>query len=124
MSIEPTPTPTAPVSPVLQAPPTGAPGGPPIPPPPPTVAVSIEEFQRLRSLELQFNDLKAAQQAAVDAADAQRIKALADKGEVEEALKETRKTGEPKPPAEVARYTQLETQVFTEKKNATLNEAL
>src|SRR4051812_39040334 len=113
----PQPPPLSP-HPDLNRPPTGAPGGPPIPPPPPTIALSVDEFQRLRQLEAQYQTLTAEKQAAFDASEAERIKIMAEKGQVEEALKQTNKNWETKHAEAVARHKTLEDQIFSERKNA------
>lgn len=109
------------VDPSFQRPPVGAPGGPPIPP---TIPLTVEEYQRLRGLEGQLAEYQRTQQAAMEAAEAARLKALADKGQVEEALEQQRKTWEQKHAEATTRYSQLEQQVFGERKEAVLSEAM
>lgn len=96
------------VNPTFQQPPTGAPGGPPIPP---TIPLTVEEYQRLRGAERQLSEFQQQQQQAVEAAEQARIKALAEKGEVERALEEHRRLWQDKEQQALQKYATLETQV-------------
>jgi len=100
------------------------PNPPPAPAPAPTVPLSVEEYQRLRGLESQLGEFQKSHQAALDAAEAARLKALAEKGQVEEALNQQRTSWEQKHAEAVTRYSQLEAQVFGERKSTVINEAL
>lgn len=112
--------PTLPPHPDLTRPPTGAPGGPEIPP---TIPLTLEEYHRLRGLEKQIADFQASQQAAIDAKEQERVRALAEKGEIEKALELQRQQLEGKLGEATTRYTQLEQQVFSESKNAVIAQA-
>lgn len=94
------------------------------PPPAPTIALSVDEFQRYRGLERQFQEFQTARQAELDAKEADRLKAMAEKGEVEKALAEQRKSWEAKHAEAVARHQALESQVFGEHRTATISAAL
>ncbi len=117
MADAPTPAP----SPDLTRPPTGAPGGPPIPP---TVPLTVEEYQRLRGLEHQLAEFHRSQAAAADAAEATRLKLVADKEGAEKALDQQRTAWEAKHAESVTRYNQLEQGIFHERRDAVLGAAL
>ena len=104
----------------LARPPAGAPGGPPAPP---TIPLTVEEYQRLRSLEEQLEEVRKIQQSALETKEAERLRALAEKGQIEEALAQQRKSWEQKHAEAVARYSQLEQQVHAERKNTAIAEA-
>ena len=65
---------------------------------PPTIPLSVEEYQRLRSLEKQLDNFQRLQQSALDAKEAERLRLLAEKGQVEEALAQQRTAWEQKMP--------------------------
>src|SRR4051812_9157770 len=94
----------------------------PAPPPapatqaPPTIPLTVEEYQRLRGFEAQLAEVQRAQAAALEAKENERIRALAEKGQVEEALNQQRKIWEDKHAEASTRYTQLEQQVHAERK--------
>jgi hypothetical protein len=90
---------------------------------PTTIPLTVEEYQRLRSVEQQLEELRQAQQSALDAKEAERLKVLAEKGQIEEALNQQRTAWEQKHAEALARYSQLEQQVRTERKNAVITEA-
>lgn len=92
--------------------------------PPSTIPLSVEEYQRLRSLEDQMEEVRKIQQSVLEAKEAERLRVLAEKGQIEEALSQQRKTWEQKHAEAVARYTQLEQQVHAERKNSAIAEAL
>jgi hypothetical protein len=56
------------------------------PAPPPTIQLTVDEYQRLRESERTLATVQAEKQAEIDRKEKERIKALADKGEVEKAL--------------------------------------
>jgi hypothetical protein len=91
--------------------------------PPATIPLSVEEYQRLRSLERQLEELQLAQQEALEDKEAERLRALAEKGQVEDALAQQRKAWETKHAEALSRYAQLEQQVHAERKNAAIAEA-
>jgi hypothetical protein len=97
---------------------------PPAPSAPPTIPLTVEEYQRLRSLEDQLEEVRKIQQSALEAKEAERLRALADKGQIEEALSQQRKAWEQKHTEAVARYAQLEQQVHAERKSSAIAEAL
>jgi hypothetical protein len=98
----------------------GAAGGPPIPP---TIPLTVDEYQRLRSLEKQLDEFQKQQQSALDAKEAERLHALAEKGQIEEALAQQRKAWEQKHAEVVSRYSSLEQQIHAERKNTAIAEA-
>src|SRR5437016_1405195 len=97
----PDPTSTSPSTP----PPAAAP---PAASPPPAISLSVDEYQRFRSLETQLGELRSAQQAALDLKEQERLKLLAEKEGAEKALGEQRKSWEAKHAESLTRYTQLE----------------
>ena len=101
-------------------PPVGAAGGPSAPP---TIPLSVEEYQRLRALEHQLEEVRKVQHATLEAKEADRLRALAEKGQVEEALEQQRKAWEQKHGEAVNRYSQLEQQVHAERRNMAIAEA-
>jgi hypothetical protein len=100
-----------------------APSAPPAPPAPTTVPLSVEEYQRLRSLEKQLEEFQKLQQCALEAKEAERLRLLAEKGQIEEALAQQRTAWEQKHAEVLSRYSQLENQVHTERKNMAIVEA-
>jgi hypothetical protein len=102
-------------------PPAGAPGG---PPPASSVALPVEEYQRLRSLEKQLEEFQKQQQAALEMKETERLRALAEKGQIEEALSQQRKAWEQKHAEALARSAQLEQQIHAERTSAAITEAL
>ena len=88
-----------------------------------TVPLSVEEYQRLRLLEKQLEEFQKLQQTTIEAKEAERLRALAEKGQIEEALAQQRSAWEQKHAEALSRYTQLEQQVCTERKNAAIAEA-
>lgn len=107
-----------PASPVFQQPPR-AEGGAPI-----TIPLTMDEYNRLRGFERELSDFRRDQAAAMEAKEAERIKALADKGQVEEALSQQRQSWEQKHAEATTRYTQLEQQVFSERMSAVMADTL
>jgi hypothetical protein len=99
------------------------PSAPPPPPAPPTVPLSAEEYQRLRSLEKQLEEFQKLQQSALEAKEAERLRLLAEKGQIEEALAQQRTAWEQKHAYVLSRYSHLENQVHTERKNMAIVEA-
>lgn len=83
-----------------------------------------EERQRLRALEAQLRDVQRQQDAALEMKEQERLRALAEKGQIEEALEQQRSSWERKHAEAVSRYTLLEQQVFGERKSAAIAEAL
>src|SRR5436305_1204453 len=109
----PGPAPATPPHPDLTRPPVGATGGPPVPP---TVPLTVDEYQRLRGIERQLDEYRTAQQRALDEKEQARLQALADKGKVQEALEEQRKSWESKHNEAITKYAALETQIVQERK--------
>jgi hypothetical protein len=87
------------------------------------IPLTVEEYQRLRSLEEQLEEVRKIQQAALENKEAERLRALAEKGQIEEALAQQRKSWEQKHAEAVARYSQLELQVHAERKSTAIAEA-
>jgi hypothetical protein len=110
-------------------PPSGGPGvagGPALPPsggPAPTIPLTVDEYQRLRSLERQLDEFQKMQQSALEAKEAERLRALAEKGQIEEALAQQRKAWEQRHAEAVSRYSHLEQQIQAERKNTAIAEA-
>lgn len=96
----------------------------PTPTPPVTVPLTLDEYNRLRSVETQFSEFQRAKQAELEAKEAERIKALADKGKVDEALEALNKTHADKLSESTQRYADLERQVFAERKAAVIAQSL
>jgi hypothetical protein len=88
-----------------------------------TIPLSVEEYQRLRSLEKQLEEYRDLQQSMLEAKEVERLRVLAEKGQVEEALAQQRKTWEQKHAEAVSRYTQLEQQVHAERASAAIAES-
>lgn len=124
------PTPTAPH--VDFTKPPAAPGEnrtPPAPAPaataaPTMVTLTVDEYQRFRGLERQLSDFQVQQQKALDDARNAELKAMADKGEIEKALAEQKKDWEAKHAEALGKHRALESQILTEKFDATINDAL
>jgi hypothetical protein len=91
---------------------------------PSSISLSVEEYQRLRTLERQVDDLRQMQQAALESKETERLRMMAEKGQIEEALGQQRKAWEQKHAEALSRYAQLEQQVHAERKSAAIAEAL
>lgn len=91
---------------------------------PTTIPLSVEEYQRLRSLEKQIEEYQQLQQSTLEAKEADRIRLLAEKGQIEEALDQQRRAWEQKHSEVLNRYSQLEQQVNNERRNVAVIEAL
>ena len=91
---------------------------------PTTIPLSVEEYQRLRSLERQIDEFQKLQQSTLEAKEADRLRLLAEKGQIEEALDQQRRAWEQKHTEVLNRYNQLEQQVHTERRNVAIIEAL
>jgi len=89
----------------------------------PEAPLSADERRRLRSLESQLQEFRRMQEAALEIKEKERLRALAEKGQIEEALDQQRKTWEQKHAEALSRYTLLEQQVFGERKAAAIAEA-
>ena len=88
-----------------------------------TIALSVEEYQRLRGLEAQVEDLRNARNSELEAKEADRIKALAERGRIEEALSQQRQAYESKLNDSMSRFADLERQIFSERKSAVIAQA-
>lgn len=97
-----------------------APPAPESPKPAPTISLSVDEYQRFRSLETQLAEVSKAQQAALDAKEQERLKILADKEGAEKALAEQRTSWETKHAEAVAAHSRLEAEIFTERKEGAI----
>jgi len=91
---------------------------------PTMVTLTVDEYQRFRSTEQQFNEFKQQQQAALEAKEQERIRALADKGQTEEALKAHRQLFEAKQLEAESRYAALEQRVFDRERSSVIGEVL
>lgn len=103
---------------------TPAPAAPVAPAAPTMVPLTVEEYQRFRGIEQQFGDFQRQQAAALELKETERIRALADKGQTEEAFKAHRQLYEAKQVEAEAKYAALETKVFEKERNAVINEVL
>lgn len=83
----------------------------------------MDEYQRFRSLETQLAELSKVQQAALDAKEQERLKAVAEKDGADKALSEQRKTWEAKHAEALAAHTKLESQVYSERIESTVAKA-
>lgn len=88
-----------------------------------SIALSVEEYQRLKGLESQVDELRSARTTELEAKEAERIKALAERGRIEEALSQQRQALEAKLGESAARFAELERQIFDERKNAVIAQA-
>jgi hypothetical protein len=102
----PTPTPTVP--------PTATP--PPTPTAPPVVPLTVDEYNRLKAAERRLADADADAQAKLDAKERERLKALADKGETEQALTQLEQKWQGKYTSRDQQFVDLEREYFGEKK--------
>ena len=95
-------------------------------PPPAPVAISlpVEEYQRLMSTERSLAELQKARAAELEAAENERIKLLAEKGEALEAVASKEKQWEAKHAELVSKHTALETSLLNEKKSSVIAEFL
>lgn len=91
---------------------------------PQTIPLTVEEYQRFRSIEKQLEEIQSQQQSALEAKEAERLKVLAEKGQVEDALNEQRKSWEQKHAEAQNRFAQLEQQIQAERKNTLIAETL
>lgn len=91
---------------------------------PAMVPVTVEEYQRLRSTEAQLAEMKRANALILEKAEADRIKALADKGQVDEAMKQLREAETAKRTEAETRYAGLESQYLGEKKANVIGDSL
>lgn len=83
-----------------------------------------EDRQRLRALEARLQEFQRQQEATLELKENERLRALAEKGQIEEALDQQRRTWEQKHAEAVSRYTLLEQQIYGERKAAAISEAL
>ena len=110
----PTPTPSHPA---FQQPPATASQ-------PVVIPVSIDDFNRYRGLESQLQKIEAERSAERDRLAGENAKALAEKGEIQKALEETRKHWESKHSETQGQLATFEKQVFSERRDAVLASAL
>lgn len=106
------------------APQTIAPGSSPATTSAPTVTIAVEDYQRFRGIEKQLLDFQSEKAKELDAKEQERLKALADAGKAEQALKEQRTSWESKLAESSTRYAELERGLFDREKNVTLAGAL
>lgn len=120
----PAPTPAAPA----QAPPavnrdlTQPPVGSQVPNSP-TIPLTVEEYQRLIGVQNEYASFKAEQAAALALKETEKAKALAEKGQVDEAMKLATKQYQDQLGSMTEKYNALETSLLSEKKVATLSAA-
>jgi hypothetical protein len=88
-----------------------------------TISLPVEEYQRLKGLEAQVDELRSARTTDLDAKEAERIKSLAERGRIEEALSRQRQALEAKLGESAARFAELERQIFDERKAAVIAQA-
>jgi hypothetical protein len=86
-------------------------------------ALTAEEHQRLRTLESQLKEYQRLQEAMLEQKETERLRALAEKGQIEEALNQQRQAWEQKHAEALSRYSSLERQVHEERKTAAIAEA-
>ncbi|APW59230.1 hypothetical protein [Paludisphaera borealis] len=86
-------------------------------------ALTAEEQQRLRTLESQLKEYQRLQEATLEQKESERLRALAEKGQIEEALSQQRQAWEQKHAEALSRYSSLERQVYEERKTAAIAEA-
>ncbi|MDR3622794.1 MAG: hypothetical protein P4L85_25800 [Paludisphaera borealis] len=89
----------------------------------PPAALTAEEQQRLRTLESQLKEYQRLQEATLEQKESERLRALAEKGQIEEALSQQRQAWEQKHAEALSRYSSLERQVYEERKTAAIAEA-
>lgn len=85
---------------------------------------AADDRQRLKALESRLQEFQRQQEATLELKENERLRALAEKGQIEEALDQQRRTWEQKHAEALSRYTVLEQQVFGERKAAAIAEAL
>jgi hypothetical protein len=85
--------------------------------------LSAEEQQRLRTLESQLKEYQRLQEATLEQKENERLRALAEKGQIEEALRQQRQAWEQKHADALSKYSSLERQVYEERKTAAIAEA-
>jgi len=85
--------------------------------------LTAEEQQRLRTLEGQLKEYQRLQEATLEQKESERLRALAEKGQIEEALSQQRRAWEQKHAEALSRYSSLERQVYEERKTAAIAEA-
>jgi hypothetical protein len=86
-------------------------------------ALTAEEQQRLRTLVSQLKEYQRLQEATLEQKETERLRALAEKGQIEEALNQQRAAWEQKHAEALSRYSSLERQVYEERKTAAIAEA-
>jgi len=99
MPLDPTPTPTPPpVAPAVVS--DAPPAAPAVPPPPPVVQIPQDELTTLRNSHVRLQELEAEARKREELLQQEKIKALTDKGQVEEAFKSMKAESEGKLRAE------------------------
>jgi hypothetical protein len=96
----------------------------PSPTPPPKVELTIEEYQRYRGLETRIADIEREKQAEIDAKEAARLAAIADKEGAQAALDQQRTTLEAKIAEREQKYQKLEQQTLAAERSAVISQAL
>jgi hypothetical protein len=88
-----------------------------------TVALSAEEYQRLRDAASQLEELRSLKAAEIDAKESERQRVLAEKAELEAALDQNRRNWEQKLNETTSKFTDLERQIFQERRAAVIAQA-
>ena len=102
---------------IFQRPPVGAPGG---PPPQQTVTVPLDVWQEAHAYKQRLSEFEAQRNAAVEAEAQKAIRAMAEKGQIEQAFEEHRKLYATKEQEAQQRYAALAESYNGEKINAEL----
>lgn len=92
--------------------------------PPPTIALSIEDYQRFKNLEVQMAQFRADQDKALQDKENARLKAVADKDGAEKALSEQRSSWEAKLSEQGKAIAEYETAINDERRDAVLAASL
>jgi len=108
------------VNPTFQQPPVGSPDR----PAPQLVTVALDQLQRYVGLERELNDFRTAQQAAMEAEQQKAIRAMAEKGQIEQALEQQKQIWAQKEQETSSRLAAFQQRYNAEKVNATLAQSL
>jgi hypothetical protein len=89
----------------------------------PTIPLTVEEYQRLIGMQAQLAQIQAEQKAALEEKEQAKLRAMAEKGQIEEAFAQSRKSWEEKVAEQAQKYNALESSLLAEKKLAVLSSA-
>lgn len=122
---QPAPAPAPEVHPDFQRPPAGPAAAPAAGAPgtPQTIPLPHGEYTRLLGIEQQYAAYQREQATALQAMEDQRLKALAEKGQIEEALKQQKEQWERRNAEAETRFRSLESQIFSERRDRVITEA-